>query len=115
MKVILPKNNQVICENLKLANDVFSRMVGLLGKKTFDTFDGLLLSPCAQIHSIGMKFKFDAVYLDNTYRVVALYKNIEKNRIMPYNIAVKNVLELPCGTIENKKLEIGDVFKISQE
>ena len=70
MKIILTKNNEIICNNLKLAKDMFSRIIGLLGKKTFDNFDGLLLSPCNQIHSIGMKFKFDAVYRKKSYNAI---------------------------------------------
>ena len=113
MKIL--KNNEIICDNAILANTPLRRLIGLLSRKSFNDIDGLLLSPCSQIHSIGMRFEFDAVYLDNTYRIVALYKNIKKNRILPYNIAVKNILELPLGTIKLKKMEIGDVLKISKE
>lgn len=110
MKIMM--YSEIICENAAWAKDFLSRTVGLLGRKSFDDIDGLLISPCSQIHSIGMKFNFDAVYLDNTYRIVSVYENIEKNRILPYNIAVKNVLELPSGTVSAKKMEIGNVLKI---
>ena len=113
MKIL--KNNKIICENVLFANTVIKRLVGLLGRKSFNDIDGLLLSPCSQIHSIGMKFEFDALYLDNTYRIVALYEKIGKNRILPYNISVKTVLELPSGSIAKKNLEIGDVLKIFEE
>jgi len=113
MKIVRYSEN--ICENANWAKDFWSRLKGLLGKKEFSGFDGLLISPCRQIHSIGMNFKFDAVYLDNMYRVVALYDNIGKNRILPYNVAVSHVLELPVGTIKSKKLEIGDSLKVVNE
>ncbi len=112
MKIKITKYSDVLCENALWAKDFFSRMIGLLGRKSFGEIDGLLISPCSQIHSIGMKFNFDAVYLDNTYRIIELYQNVGKNRIMPYNVAVKNILELPIGTISEKKLGVGDVLKI---
>ena len=113
MKIL--KCSEILCENPIWARDFWARLKGLLGKKDFGDNDGLLISPCSQIHSIGMKFNFDAVYLDNMYRIVALYENIGKNRILPYNIAVTNVLELPSGMIKQKGLKVGDVLKISKE
>jgi len=109
------KNFETICQNAFWANTVISRMIGLLNRKSFGDVDGLLLSPCSQIHSFGMKFNFDAVYMDKDYKIVALYENVGKNKILPYNVAVKNVLELPEGSISGKKLELNDVLKISQE
>ena len=113
MKIV--RYSEPVCEKPLWARDFFSRLKGLLGKNDFGENDGLLISPCSQIHSIGMRFNFDAVYLDNMYRIVALYENIGKNRILPYNIAVRNVLELPQGTIQQKGLEVGDVLKIIKE
>lgn len=112
MRILIKKYNEIVCEDAQWAKDFWSRMIGLLGKRSFTNFDGLLLSPCSQIHSIGMGFNFDAVYLDNTYRIVAIYENIGKNKILPYNVAVSNVLELPVGTVSTKNLEVGDVLKV---
>lgn len=108
-------STQIICNNAFEANTFVKRMIGLLGKKSFGNMDGLLLCPCSQIHSIGMKFSFDAVYLDKNFRIVALYENVGKNRILPYNVAVKSVLELPSGTISSCKIGINDVLEISKE
>lgn len=115
MKICNQTSNQIICQNASIANTVLSRMIGLLLKKSFQNTDGLLLMPCSQIHSIGMKFNFDAVYLDKDYKIIATYNNVEKNRILPYNNLVKSVLELPEGAIQANKLEIGDVLKILEE
>ena len=110
MKIL--KNNQIICNNVYLANNPIKRLIGLLGKKEFCESDGVLLCPCSQIHSFGMQFSFDAIYLDSEYKIIALYENIKKNRILPYKHSAKNVLELPLGTIKNKKLEPGDELKL---
>ena len=106
-------NNEIICENALNANTPIKRIIGLLARKDFNEIDGLLLFPCSQIHSIGMKFIFDAIYLDKYYKIIALYKNIPKNRILPYKIKAKYVLELPANTIIEKNLGIDDVLKIN--
>lgn len=109
------KDTQIICRNAFEANTFTKRLIGLLGQKSFGDTDGLLLCPCSQVHSIGMRFRFDVVYLNSDFEIVALYENVEKNRILPYNIAVKSVLELPAGTICNLKIGIKDVLKITKE
>lgn len=109
------KQNEIVCENTYVANNLLSRTIGLLGRKSFGDIDGLILSPCSQIHSFGMKFEFDALYLDKNYKIMALFENIKKNRILPYNFGTKYVLELPMGTISAKKLELEDVLKIIEE
>lgn len=110
MKIL--KNDEIICENILFANTPIKRLIGLLGRNEFNDIDGLLLSPCAQIHSLGMKFNFDAIYLDKNYKIIAIFENIKKNRILPYKYTAKYVLELPLNTIKNNKLELGDVLKI---
>lgn len=113
MKIL--RDTEIICENILYANTPIKRLVGLLGRKNFNGIDGLLLSPCSQIHSIGMRFNFDAVYLDSNNMVIALYNNIAKNRILPYKIKAKTILELPVNTISVMKLGLGDVLKIDKE
>ncbi len=112
MRIKSLRNNQFICENAIWAKSFLTRMIGLLNKNNFDSFDGLLLSPCSQVHSILMKYSFDAVYLNKNYEIITFYKSVEKNKILPYNSVVKHILELPAGTIELKKMEIGDVLRV---
>ncbi len=112
MKIL--KDGESICTKALRASTILSRMVGLLGKNSFGETDGLLLSPCSQIHSIGMRFEFDALYLDKNLKVIKVYENIRKNRILPYNITAKIVLELPSGTITDKGIKIGDILEISK-
>ncbi len=114
MKIILKKNNKIICENAKWARDFFARLCGLLGKAGFDVNDGLLISPCSQIHSLGMKFRFDVLYIDNTLRVVKVFENVAQNRILPYDSASKKVLELPLGKISACQITIGDFILLEE-
>lgn len=114
MKIVYKKNDKIIAQNAQWARDFFSRMKGLLGRKTFsgnDNIDALLISPCKQVHSIGMNFPFDAIYLDNTMRVIEIFENVRPCRILPFNAAAKSILEMPAGSCKNQGLEVGDVLK----
>jgi hypothetical protein len=60
---------------------------------------GLILKNCQQIHSKGMKFSFQALYLDKNFRVLGFTKEFKPNKIGPYIDNCYYVVELPIGTI----------------
>lgn len=111
MKIINYTNNAVISENLTIADTYFKRLKGLLGKK-FLKDESILIKPCRWIHSYGMFFEFDAVFLDKDLNVVYLISNFKKNRVSPLIWKAKNVLELPAGNIQQNNIKIGDKLEI---
>jgi uncharacterized membrane protein (UPF0127 family) len=72
--------------------------------------DGLLLYPCKMIHTFGMKFTLDVVYLNRRGKVVAIQNNMAVNRIGPFIRDAYYVLELPTGCIVNQEIQPGDQF-----
>ena len=79
-----------------VADSYFLRLRGLLGR-SFDGFNALLLVPCSQIHTIGMGYAIDAVYIDVRGRVIRADENISPGKIRPYIKGAHSVLELPQG------------------
>ena len=84
------------------ANLSILRLRGLLGR-TFDNFDALRLKPCNSIHTIGMKYPIDAVYLDRKGKVIDIDSEIEPGRTCKVRLKAAQVLELPSG----KAAELG--------
>ena len=89
-------NNNLLLDNITIAESLKIRLVGLLNKKSLNENEGLLLKNCSLIHCFFMKFTIEAVYLSKDMKV--LYKETVK----PWRIGklVKNcahVLELPEG------------------
>ena len=73
---------------------IFLRLKGLMGEKNIST--GLLLRPCAQIHTYFMKEPIDVVYLDRAGRVLSVETAMEPGRMGFYIHGAKTVLELPA-------------------
>ncbi|MBI2835244.1 MAG: DUF192 domain-containing protein, partial [Acidobacteria bacterium] len=42
----------------------FSRMIGLLARRSLDEGDGLVLQPCSMVHTWFMRFAIDVIFLD---------------------------------------------------
>jgi uncharacterized membrane protein (UPF0127 family) len=99
----------------RIADSFRTRLVGLLRDKMLAQGDGLWIKPCNSIHSIGMKFVFDAIFLDKDLRVVHLMHEMKPWQISKMVWDAKSVLELPAGLIAQTATEIGDQFEMRED
>jgi len=100
--------NTVIGDGIRDAGTFLARSRGLLGKEGLASGEGLWISPCGSIHSFGMRFAFDALFLDRNLTVVGRYDRFRRNRFSRVFWSARGVLELPAGTIESTGTEVGD-------
>ena len=112
MKVRNTTRDRILGDGVREARSPFARMRGLLGVEGLSPGEGLWICPCNSIHSLGMAFEFDALFLDGGMRVVALYRRFRKNRLSRIYWDARGVLELPEGTIERTGTEVGDEIEI---
>jgi uncharacterized membrane protein (UPF0127 family) len=101
-----------LTERGRVADTFLTRLVGLLRDKGLAPGDGLWIASCNSIHSFGMKFDFDAVFLDKKLRVVHLMHAMKPGRISKMVWSADSVLELPAGLIAQTGTEIGDQFEM---
>lgn len=94
--------------NVGLADTHFSRLRGLLGRMKLRRDDGLWVTPSQGVHTIGILFPIDVVYLDAQNRVIHLIEHFRPFRIAPLRVHAKSVLELPARTIYVSGTQIGD-------
>jgi hypothetical protein len=57
-----------VAERAWWANTAWNRAWGWLGKEKAEPGEGLLLKPCSSIHTLGMKFPMDLLFLDSGRR-----------------------------------------------
>ena len=112
MKAVNLTKKQMLAENLELAVTVFSRMRGLLGKKAMPYGSGLLIKPCKGVHTFGMKFPIDVMFLDRDNSVLAIRKELKPNIMTRIFFRAASVLELPAKTIDSTDTSIGDKIGI---
>jgi len=69
--------------------------------------EGLWITPCEAVHTIGMKFPIDVLFLDRKKKVLKVRSNMGKWR-MAASLMAHSVLELPSGTALATKTAKGD-------
>ena len=57
---------------VEVAQTSVERMVGLLGRDGLSDDAGLLLRPCGAVHTFGMRFAIDVVFLDRKQQVLEI-------------------------------------------
>ncbi len=112
MKAINIKNNSELANDLVHANTILCRMRGLLGRKSLGCGEGLWITPCKGVHTLGMCFPIDLVFLDLQLCVIAVTKSFPPNRLTRLYINAASVLELPSGMVEHTGTVVGDRISI---
>ena len=72
------------------------RMRGLLGRPALGPAEGLLIAPCNSIHTVGMRYAIDVVFLDAEVRIVAVRHGLAPLRLAAARGA-RSVVELASG------------------
>lgn len=80
-----------------IANSFISRLVGLLSRRQLPDSEALLLVPCASIHTIGMRFTIDVLFLNRENRVLGYSDNVLPNRFRFAPKGTEKVLEIAQG------------------
>src|SRR5439155_22448731 len=100
-----------VSDRCHFANNVFKRMIGLLNRKVLAQGEGLLLDRCYGIHTFGMRFPIDVVFLDKELRVIRVVTALPPWRSCVVKHAVY-VLELPVGAIQGSQTSTGDQIQM---
>ena len=108
----LTKNTWLATKTRK-ADNFITRLVGLLKRSGLGPEEALWLMPSKGIHTIGMKFPIDVVFLNRKNFVLAIVPSMAPYRISRIELRAYSVLELPNGTIKKSQTEVGDQLEIS--
>jgi len=97
-----------VAGRVRRADRAWSRMVGLLGRRSLAGDEGLLLTPCTSIHTFFMLFPIDILYLDREQVVVKAVRALRPFRFSACLRCGRSTLELPAGAIEASGTQVGD-------
>lgn len=111
-KLVNQTQNCEILQNLSVADSFWSRLVGLLGRKQLTVDDGMWFDRCNSIHTFGMRFSLDLIFLDPSMKVKALRKNVAPGRMTWPVFGAKSVVEIASGSLETMKISIGDQLHV---
>ncbi len=84
----------------------WERMRGLLWRPPLHVREALIIDRCGSVHTCGMKYALDLVFLDRQSVIRKLLRDVRPWRIA-WCIPAVVTLEMPAGSIARLKLETG--------
>lgn len=99
-----------LARSIEPAHRLLARMRGLLGRDGLEAGAALWIWPCNSIHTIGMHFPIDAVFLDGDGCVLRVYSELAPGRVTRIVRGARGVLELEAGAAERSGTQPGDLI-----
>lgn len=95
----------------ELADTRAARRRGLLGRT--DVEGVLVLRPCRQVHTFGMRMTIDVAFVD-ALGVIRRIVTVPPNRVTRISVGTRMVLEARAGAFDVWGLRVGDQIEIKQ-
>lgn len=97
-------------DSVMQTQNLWERTRGLLGKAPLGVNQALWITPCNSVHSVGMGYALDLIYLNKQMEVVKLV-----NALKPWRASLAwgahSVLELRAGELARLGVQLGDQLK----
>ena len=90
-------NHQI--DKIKLADNLITRIIGLMFKTELKESNGLLIKPCNSIHTFFMFFNLDILFISSKGEIVKVIRKMKPWRMTWIYFRSNQVLELKGGTL----------------
>lgn len=107
VRLRVERTSAVLAASLEGAFDSASRTRGLLGRDSLADGAALIIAPCSSIHTFGMRFPIDVVFVNREGYVLKTRANMPRGRLTGALRAFA-VVELPAGAIARTGVWPGD-------
>lgn len=102
----------VLARDLRLAHSFFERIWSLSGSSPLKDGEGFLIPSCHGIHTFGIDYPIDVLYLNGDGEVLGMDEGLGPNSLGTFRFRACLVLELPAGTIRWSETKPGDALTI---
>ena len=101
----------LLASRAEIANTSELRRRGLLKHERLEAGEGLWIVPCEGVHTFGMKFPIDVVFLGRDKKVLKVRREMGRGRLS-LCLRAHSVLELPAGACE---AAVGDQLEFERD
>lgn len=101
----------IVADHVRLADTFWRRLKGLLGSRLLPIGHGLIINPCSSVHTFGMSFPIDVLFVDNSHCIIKIVNNMLPSRMSMIS-GSQYVIELPAGTARREACTVGDILEL---
>lgn len=101
------RDGTCILPQVARTTNAWDRLRGLLGRPRLQAGEALLIDPCPSVHTIGMGYPLDLVFLDADFRLLKQVSELKPLRWAGCSNA-RATVELAPGSLKTLSLNPGD-------
>ena len=105
------RTGRVVAHTIIPAFESASRRKGLLGRDSLADGAAMIIAPSNAIHTFGMRFPIDVVFVRRNGTVVKIREQVVPRRVSMAHLAYA-VIELPAGSVARAQLKVGDALGV---
>ena len=109
----IARTGRLLAARAAMARTLMARVKGLLGRRSLGGQEALILPQCHSIHTLGMRCSIDAVFVDRSWRVVAIHPHLRPGRLLFPVFGAWGVVECADGTVGRADLIVGDQLELT--
>ena len=113
LRVRNQSKNTILGDRVGIADTSATRRTGLLKHSRLEPGEGLWIAPSEAVHTFGMKFSIDVLFLDKKRKVLKIRNDMVRSR-MAICLRAHSVLELPSGTATAMQTAVGDQLEFEK-
>ena len=108
-KLIL--GERILADPVEVASGFFERLRGLLGRSDMPSGSAMVIERCGSVHTVGMRFPLDLIFLDKEWRVVSVKRGVSSGcPMVSGGIRARRVVESRSGALDLNGITPGDQF-----
>jgi uncharacterized membrane protein (UPF0127 family) len=100
----------LVGSRVELVTSWWGRLRGFIGRPEPVPGEGILLMPCNGVHTCGMGFDLDVLFLDGQGKVLATIRGLRPWKRSRRVRGARYVLEVPAGVIDGSGTRVGDML-----
>ncbi len=113
LRVSNQTRSRLLADRADIADTSAKRRTGLLKHNRLDPGEGLWIAPSEGVHTFGMKFPIDVLFLSRNKKILKTRPNMARRKIA-LSWRAHSVLELPAGTLAETGTSAGDQLEFEK-
>jgi uncharacterized membrane protein (UPF0127 family) len=103
---------KIVATRIDRLSTFMHRALGLLARTTLRPDEGVWITSCRAIHTIGMRVAIDVIFVDRDGHVIRIVQNVRPNRFAVSCKGAQGVVELGGGALREVDVLPGDVLEL---
>ncbi|KPK21937.1 MAG: hypothetical protein AMJ76_01370 [Dehalococcoidia bacterium SM23_28_1] len=115
VRIVNVSKGTTVSGQLRKAESLWARFVGLMGRRRLEEGEGLLLAPCSSVHTFFMRFPIDVIFMDREGKVVKVAPALRPFRLALGGRGARDAVEVTAGTAARADTAVGDRLAVEDD